>query len=105
GHWKGHIDIQGNKLIIKTHFTDEDSLHGTIDIPQQGGQDIPLQNISQSADSAFFEFQAGPGVAQFKGTFQGDSSITGSFHQRGLQFPFELKRYKPKADTTQKSAA
>src|SRR5699024_1999381 len=32
---------------------------------------------------------------RFKGAMQSDSSITGSFHQRGMQFPFELKRYEP----------
>jgi len=97
GHWKGHIDIQSQQLIIKTHFTDGDSLRGTIDIPQQGGQDIQLQNINViNQDSVLFEFQAGPGLAQFRGAFQGDSAIAGSFHQRGMQFPFELKRYEPK---------
>src|SRR5699024_3361886 len=39
---------------------------------------------------------AGPGLAQFRGAFQGDSAIAGCFHQRCMQFPFELKRYEPK---------
>src|SRR5699024_5317156 len=94
GHWKGHIDIQGQQLIIKTHFSGDDSLRGTIDIPQQGAAGLPLQNIKVSSrDSVFFEFQAGPGLARFKGAMQSDSSITVSFHQRGMQFPFELKLY------------
>jgi len=103
GNWQGHIDVQGQQLVIKTHFTGDDSLHGTIDIPQQGGRDIPLQGITAKApDSVFFKFQAGPGLAKFKGAFRGDSAIAGTFHQRGMQFPFEMNRYQPKTDTSDK---
>lgn len=94
GDWEGAINIQGTKLTIITHFyTAEHELKGTIDIPQQGGQDIPLQNVSISPqDSVQFEFMAGPGLAQFEGFFKNDSTITGTFHQGGMQFPFKLTR-------------
>lgn len=105
GDWAGYINVQGQQLIIKTHFTGDDSLRGTIDIPQQGGQGIPLQNIKLTgADSVFFEFMAGPGLAEFKGAFDSDSLITGSFHQNGMQFPFKLKRYEPKNDPSKTKA-
>jgi pimeloyl-ACP methyl ester carboxylesterase len=104
GNWEGQINIQSQQLIIKTHFMAGDSLRGTIDIPQQGGHDIPLQNIAVEApDSIFFEFPAGPGLAEFKGAFQDNSTITGTFHQRGMQFSFEMSRYRPKADTSDKN--
>ncbi len=103
GHWKGSIDVRGSELIIETHFPDTDSLRGTIDIPQQGAQGIPLQSIQVTdADSVFFEFQAGPGLARFTGAFRSDSAIRGTFHQRGMQFPFELKRYTPETNITHK---
>src|SRR5699024_3322111 len=83
----------------------EDTYSGTIDIPQQMGHDIPLQKVSVADDdSLFFEFMAGPGLAEFEGKFNSDSTITGSFHHRGMQFPFKLKGYEPKADSAKKSA-
>ena len=94
GDWKGFIDIQGTKLTIITHFdSKEDSLRGTIDIPQQGGFDIPLQKISLlPSDSIHFEFMAGLGTAKFKGKFTSDTTINGTFHQSGQQFPFQLTK-------------
>lgn len=99
GDWEGAIDIQGTKLTIITHFeSTENGIEGTIDIPQQGGQDIPLQNISLShQDSVQFEFMAGLGMASFEGSIQGDK-ITGTFHQNNQTFPFELHRQQQQTD-------
>lgn len=75
GDWEGHIEIQGQQLIIKPHFQKTDSGYtGTIDIPQQGAVGLQLQKISLTGtDSVHFEFVAGPGnPAQFKGAFQSD---------------------------------
>lgn len=100
GYWNGHINIQGQQLIIKTHF-EQDS--GTIDIPRQMGKDIPLQKISVSQDSVSFEFMASPGLAQFKGKFKTDSTIAGNFYQRGMQFPFKLEIGKEKRRSAKES--
>jgi pimeloyl-ACP methyl ester carboxylesterase len=101
GNWEGHITIQGNQLIIKTDFRQhDDGYSGSIDIPQQGATDLQLQNVETTKnDSVYFEFMAGPGLAQFKGAFETDSTIYGSFYQNGLQFPFELKRSKPETES------
>ena len=103
GYWKGHIDLQGQKLTIKTHFTqDNSSYSGTIDIPQQGATGIQLQQIDVTKhDSVFFKFMAGPGnAASFEGVISNDSSITGTFHQNGMRFPFTLSQYSPKPKPT-----
>lgn len=106
GDWQGHINIQGQQLIIKTHFQqDNNTYSGTIDIPQQMGKNIPLQKISVSQDSVSFEFMAGPGLAQFRGKFKTDSTIAGSFHQRGMQFPFELKKGEKNNSSPKKSTS
>lgn len=105
GEWEGAIDIQSTELTIVTHFSStEEGYQGTIDIPQQEGQDIPLQNISLSdQDSVQFEFMAGPGLAKFRGAVQGDK-IAGTFHQSNQTFPFELHRQQQQADTPKKSS-
>lgn len=93
GDWEGAIDLQGTELTIITHFKSVgNEFEGTIDIPQQGGQDIPLQNISLSnQDSVQFEFMTSLGLASFEGAIQGDK-ITGTFRQNNQTFPFVLKR-------------
>lgn len=92
GDWEGAINVQGTQLKIITHFSNtENKFKGTIDIPQQGGQDIPLKEISLSKeDSVHFEFMAGMGMAVFRGKMKNDTTIVGTFHQNGRQFPFEL---------------
>lgn len=102
GNWKGYIDIMGNHLTIKTHFKkNEDKLSGTIDIPQQGAHGLHLQHIlSSKKDSVSFGFPAGPGYASFAGTFQSDSTISGTFTQNGQQFPFTLSRFKESQSQT-----
>lgn len=92
GNWKGYINIMGNHLTIKTHFKRaDDKLTGTIDIPQQGANGLNLEKISPiQKDSVSFGFSAGPGYASFTGTFSNDSTISGTFTQRGQHFPFKL---------------
>lgn len=93
GNWEGYIEIQGTRLTIKTHFSEaQDSVSGTIDIPQQGAAGLPLRDIETPGDSVAFSFQAGPGLAVFKGHFTSDQQIKGTFYQRGMSFPFQLSR-------------
>ncbi|MDZ7683213.1 MAG: alpha/beta hydrolase [Fodinibius sp.] len=96
GNWKGAIEIQGTELTIITHFSmADDSLTGTLDIPQQGAQGLPFKNISTIApDSVYFDFFAGMGMAEFRGAFKNDTTIGGTFHQSGQSFPFEINKQK-----------
>lgn len=107
GEWEGFIDVQGTELVIITQFFPKaNKIKGTIDIPQQGGQNIPLQNISiTEADSVMFEFMAGMGMAKFKGAVEGDTTISGTFHQSGQQFPFQLTKVRKTGSKTPKDAS
>lgn len=100
GDWEGYIDVQGTKLNIITHFSHaDDSLTGTIDIPQQGASGLTIETITTSVDdSVYFDFFAGTGMAEFRGHLKNDTLMNGSFHQRGQSFRFELtKRLKDKS--------
>src|SRR5699024_5449736 len=71
---------------------------GTIDIPQQMAQGLLLKKIKVTkADSVFFEFSTGLGLARFEGVIS-DSTISGCFHQAGRSFPFELSKKEKQAD-------
>ncbi len=95
GTWDGAIDIMGTELIIVVNFYTEDGrLSATIDIPQQGAQDVSLTNVYFEQDSVYFELPAGPGLAVFDGTLE-DEYIAGKFSQAGIDATFYLQ----KADT------
>ncbi|MEM1094321.1 MAG: alpha/beta hydrolase [Bacteroidota bacterium] len=92
GSWSGHIALPGMNLNINVHFADaDDGLKGTIDIPQQGATGLPLQNVAFDAPKITFELQAGPGLATFDGTLDGDT-IKGSFKQGAADVTFTLER-------------
>ncbi|MDZ7658608.1 alpha/beta fold hydrolase [Fodinibius sp.] len=107
GHWKGSINVQGTKLVIITDFScANNSLSGTIDIPQQGAQDIRLEDITITrSDSVNFSFFAGMSTVEFRGHLKNDTTITGTFHQSGQQFPFELFKKLSANTTTRKSTS
>lgn len=103
GSWEGAVQIQGIALDIIVHFTGEaGALQATIDIPQQGGKDIPLQNVRFDAPALYFELQAGPGLAQFDGRVQDDGSIAGAFRQAGMTGTFTIR---PALEATEATAA
>ncbi len=96
GHWEGAITLPGVPLQIRTDFKQVDTAwQGTIDIPQQRAQGLPLQGVRFEASRVHFELQAGPGLAVFEGQVDGDK-ISGNFSQAGQTFPFALER-KPAA--------
>jgi len=97
GYWEGGISLQGTQLSIKTHFNkNEAGFNGTIDIQ---GVTLPLQEISVTDnDSVFFQFTAGPGLAEFKGSFESDSTISGNYYQNNTHLTFKLKRYEQESD-------
>ena len=46
GHWEGQIDISGQPINVKVDLAINDrDWSGTIDIPTQGANDLPLSDI------------------------------------------------------------
>ncbi|SYZ72656.1 Beta-lactamase [Candidatus Zixiibacteriota bacterium] len=95
GHWDGAISLPGTELKITVNFTNDSTgaLAGTIDIPQQGANNLPLGNVSQIENTVQFQIPNIPGAPTFNGTIgtSGDS-ITGDFSQSGGQYEFHLAR-------------
>lgn len=90
GQWEGAIDIGGTQLGIIVKFTSAgDALSATIDIPQQGAADLPLDDVRLDGDAVHFAI--GSVGATFDGTLDGET-ISGDFAQSGATGTFELAR-------------
>lgn len=90
GQWEGAIDIGGTQLDIVVKFDSSiGALTATIDIPQQGATDLPLDQVSLDGDTVHFAI--GSVGAVFDGTLDGET-IRGDFAQAGATGTFELAR-------------
>lgn len=93
GRWTGSIVTPGPELQVDVTFTaTDDAVTGTISIPQQNAQDLPLAGIRAPGDSAIFAIQGVPGDPTFLGVFSGDTVIAGAFRQAGANMTFRLRR-------------
>ena len=91
GRWSGAIEIPGSPLAVVVTFTAEGGLAGTIDIPAQGAQGVPLENVSADGQQVGFAIQGVPGAPTFEGQLEA-GEIRGTFSQSGQTFPFTLAR-------------
>lgn len=92
GHWEGDIQIAGISLAIRVDISvSSDSLRGTIDIPQQNAVGLSLRKVRMVQHALSFELPAGPGLASFDGTVEGDT-VWGAFRQAGMTGTFHLHR-------------
>ena len=92
GDWHGAIELPGSPLeVTVTLEQDGQEWRGSIDIPAQGAQDLPLERISVQGDVISFRISGVPGEPTFQGTVA-EGEITGIFIQSGQEFPFTLSR-------------
>ena len=96
GHWEGHIEIPGQPLAVKIDLAVEDTdWSGTIDIPAQGAEGLPLSEIHVEEDDAGvhvkFSIRGIPGNPTFDGQLQ-EAVISGTFSQGIAKFDFRLSR-------------
>ena len=96
GHWEGRIEIPGQPLAVKIDLAADDSdWRGTIDIPAQGAEGLPLSEIRVVEDGedvrVKFSIRGVPGNPTFDGQLQ-EGIISGMFNQGGATFGFRLSR-------------
>ena len=93
GSWEGTITIQDQELGIILHIDGEPGNYfGTLDIPAQGGSDLPLMYVVVRDDSVSTAFNTGTSIGEFKGHFVDEHSIEGTYIQAGSSFPFRVDR-------------
>jgi pimeloyl-ACP methyl ester carboxylesterase len=98
GHWEGKVTIVGMDLAIMVDFTraGNEPVTGTIDVPEQGAYDLPLEGITVNGDSVGFDLPSNLGLASFRGTVV-DGVLKGTYSQGGYEGTFELFRAEPVA--------
>lgn len=96
GTWEGSITIQGQELGIIFNFEGEaGNYSGTLDIPAQGANDLPLIYVVVEGDSVSTAFNTGTGLGEFEGQFVSQNNIEGTYTQSGSDFPFRAERQNP----------
>lgn len=94
GRWSGAVTLPGGELRVAVELVpDTGRWRGTIDIPQQNAQGLPLTAIRTWGDSVTFAIDGVPGEPTFLGALVEDGgAITGTFRQGPLNAPFRLER-------------
>lgn len=93
-HWSGFVTVAGQHLSIACNFVaqSDDSIAGTITIPQQGAVNVPISDIKIVDHEISFVIVSVPGAPMFRGTISEDGErINGIYSQSGQGSPFELK--------------
>jgi len=96
GDWFGTLDAMGTKVPLVLHISESEGvLTGTMDSPQQGGYDIPMDEVSLMGNQFFFSIdQAG---IKYTGTLS-KLGLNGDFNQAGFDFDLEFTREPPAAN-------
>jgi dipeptidyl aminopeptidase/acylaminoacyl peptidase len=91
GDWKGEIDVQGMKLEIIFHITEDNGTYtSTMDVPMQGAAGLPVDKTEVSGQEitlSLSSFQI-----KYSGTLAGDT-INGNFEQAGMELPLVLQKF------------
>jgi uncharacterized protein len=100
GIWEGEISIAGaNLLIVVRMAAPDNSLCGTMDIPQQQARDMELTGFLLRGDSLCFCLPSPMGPANFRGVARGDT-LRGSFEQGDYAGTFRLVRTAASTEVT-----
>jgi uncharacterized protein len=94
GSWMGKLSVNTVelRLVFNIKLTDKDSLVATMDSPDQGAKNIPLGRVIHKADQ--LTIQAPLMLGEFKGTITSDTTINGTWTQRGAAYAINLKKLK-----------
>lgn len=89
-HWKGAITIGVNQLNIGFAIMSsaDGKPTGTMDVPDQGAKDIPVEITKNDTDSLCISIPALR--ATYKGRKAATESIEGQFTQNGMTFPLNM---------------
>jgi alpha-beta hydrolase superfamily lysophospholipase len=94
GSWMGKLSTNGIdlRLIFNLKFNEKDSLIATLDSPDQGAKNIPLGKVFAENKKLIIKAPALNG--EYDGTITSDSTIEGTWTQRGSIFAVNLKKLK-----------
>ena len=88
GVWHGVVELPGSQVEISVTF---DGATGTIALPTQGIEDVPLSSVALSKDAVRFAVAGVRGEPTFIGSYA-QGRIEGALSQEGQTFHFTLTR-------------
>ena len=92
GDWIGGIDFGKSWQPVNFHFkTEKEGVTGTLDLPQQGRNGLPLNRVVLESSRVRIEWQGRSGLAIYEGELK-DGGIVGSFQQGEVRGKFVLAR-------------
>jgi hypothetical protein len=94
GSWMGKLSTNGIdlRLVFNLKLNDNDSLIATLDSPDQGAKNIPMGIVI--LDDKKLTIKAPALLGEYNGTITSDSTIDGTWTQRGASFTVNLKKLK-----------
>ena len=94
GSWLGKISVNTVelRLIFNIKLNDKDSLIATADSPDQGAKNLPLGHVILNKEKLII--QAPLLFAEYNGSIINDTTINGTWTQRGGNYPVNLKKLK-----------
>lgn len=92
GHWTGSLETPAGPLAIEVDLDKSASgWVGSVSIPAQGANGLPLDAISFTDGKASFHFKGLPGDPTFAGALSSDGkSLEGTFSQGPVMLPLKL---------------
>jgi dienelactone hydrolase len=92
GSWLGKISANGGeiRLVFNLKLNDKDSLIATLDSPDQGVKNIPLGRVILNNEK--LTIKAPLLLAEYNGTIINDTTINGTWTQRGGNISVNLKK-------------
>ena len=93
GNWQGTLDAGGTtvRLILKIAKAADGSFTASLDSPDQGNSDLPINALTATADSLTFEMKYVG--ASYQGKFNKErTEVAGTWEQGGASLPLTLKR-------------
>jgi fermentation-respiration switch protein FrsA (DUF1100 family) len=92
GSWLGKLSTNGIdlRLVFNFKINEKDSLTATMDSPDQGAKNIPLGRVILNGQK--LTIQAPALMGEYNGNVTGDSTIDGTWTQRGANFAVNLKK-------------
>lgn len=94
GSWLGNLEAGGVtlRIVFNLKLSDKDSLTATMDSPDQGASKIPMGRVIARNDSLII--LAPLLMGNYKGLIKSDTLIDGTWTQRGVKYPMNIKKFK-----------
>ena len=95
GDWEGVLDTPMGSLHLVVHFKNQPdkTLKATLDSPDQGATDLPLNDVAQKGTAVEFQLRMVGGA--FKGALNKEATeMAGDWSQGGGSLPLTLKKKK-----------